>query len=411
MKAAHLEEKAVSHDLRQACPFCGGDVFRTVLRTYRTTYILSHAYPLEYQYCRACGLVYSARRLSAAQLDYLYHSGREVDPASFAKGHAWRSPTDRVRAEFLQHVLAEQAPHLQGGGCLLEIGSGYGAFLKHAKASGFQATGIESSPSRAECTRRQVEAEVMTGTFPQAAPSDRRYDVVCAFHVIEHIQDPLPFLAQARAALVEGGALYLETPNILAIQQRQLAESHTILYSPRTLAALVRRAGFRVLYLDDRAKSVFDTDDQLRVIAVKEERAGGAVDIGRGALEEIDAEEAVRTAIRKSLQTMYPEGGRVTVVKRMQGLITSGSRWAVILGPLVCIGMLVGRKRAWMEKLITGLGGAIDPGRPLNRPALAWRAYRLLVQENAEIRKNRLYYESLADGFTASHETSACVTR
>lgn len=411
MKAAHLEKKAVSHDLRQACPFCGGDAFRTVLRTYRTTYILSHAYPLEYRYCRVCGPVYSARQLSAAQLDYLYHSGREVAPASFAKGHAWRSPTDRVRAEFLQRILAGQAPHLQGGR-LLEIGSGYGAFLKHAQEAGFQTAGIESSPSRAECTRRQVGAEVMTGTFPEASPPDRRFDVVCAFHVIEHIQDPLPFLAQVRAALVEGGALYLETPNILAIQQRQLAESHTILYSPRTLAALVRRAGFRVLYLDGRAKSVFDTDDQLRGIAVREERAGGgAADTGHGALEEIDAEEAVRTAIRKSLQTMYPEGGRVTVVKRMQGLITSGSRWAIILGPLVCIGMLVGCKRAWMEKLVTGLGGAIDPAQPLSRPALARRAYRLLMWENAEIRKNRLYYESLADGVTASHETSACVTR
>lgn len=410
MKAAHLEKKAVSHDLRQACPFCGGDAFRTVLRTYRTTYILSHAYPLEYRYCRVCGLVYSARQLSAAQLDYLYRSGREVAPASFAKGHAWRSPTDRVRAEFLQRILAGQAPHLQRG-CLLEIGSGYGAFLKHAQEAGFQTAGIESSPSRAECTRRQMGAEVMTGTFPEASPPDRRFDVVCAFHVIEHIQDPLPFLAQARAALVEGGILYLETPNILAIQQRQLAESHTILHSPRTLAALVRRAGFRVLYLDDRAKSVFDTDDQLRVIAVKEERAEGAVDIGRGALEAIDSEEAVRTSIRKSLQTMYPEGGRVTVVKRVHSLIFSGSRWAVILGPLVCIGMLVGRKRAWVEKLVTGLGGTIGPAQPLSRPALAWRAYRLLMQANAEARKSRLYFESLADGAAVSRETSACVRR
>lgn len=172
MKAAHLEEKAVSHELRCACPVCGGEAFRTVLRTYRTTYILSHAFPLEYRYCRVCGLVYSARYLSAAQLDYLYHSGREVGPASFAEGHAWRSPTDRVRADFLQGILAAQAPQLQKGR-LLEIGSGYGAFLKHAQEAGFQTVGIESSPSRAECTRRQVEAEVMTGTFPEAFPPDR----------------------------------------------------------------------------------------------------------------------------------------------------------------------------------------------------------------------------------------------
>jgi SAM-dependent methyltransferase len=47
-----------------------------------------------------------------------------------------------------------------------------------------------------------------------AAIGDQRFDVVCIFHVLEHILDPLPFLQRCISLLHKGGRLIIEVPSL-----------------------------------------------------------------------------------------------------------------------------------------------------------------------------------------------------
>jgi hypothetical protein len=78
-------------------------------------------------------------------------------------------------------------------------------------------------------------------------------------HVLEHVFEPLRFLAAPRHHLEPGGILYLEVPleceanglsaTVLHGQRRLRAHEHINLFTPRSLRALVERSGFRVLDL------------------------------------------------------------------------------------------------------------------------------------------------------------------
>jgi SAM-dependent methyltransferase len=83
-------------------------------------------------------------------------------------------------------------------------------------------------------------------------------DAVCGFHVLEHTDDPREFLASAQAALVPGGWLALEVPNIDSHAARRqggswpslLLEYHRWHFSPLTLLRLVESSGFLVRKCD-----------------------------------------------------------------------------------------------------------------------------------------------------------------
>jgi SAM-dependent methyltransferase len=88
----------------------------------------------------------------------------------------------------------------------------------------------------------------------QAAP----VEVVCAFHVLEHVDDPRDFLATARAALTPGGWLALEVPNIASASAVRAGGSwahlqpgcHRWHFSPQSLTRLVEDCGFLVRRCD-----------------------------------------------------------------------------------------------------------------------------------------------------------------
>ncbi len=85
-----------------------------------------------------------------------------------------------------------------------------------------------------------------------AAAPRRRYDVVCAFQVLEHVADPLGFVAEAKARLRPGGRLFLGVPN----RDSYLAElrdfpldlppHHVTRWSRRALESLAEAAALRI---------------------------------------------------------------------------------------------------------------------------------------------------------------------
>jgi SAM-dependent methyltransferase len=136
-------------------------------------------------------------------------------------------------------------------GRLLEVGCGSGALLLPLQRVGWTVEGVEPDP-QAVSAAHSLGLEVHLGTLEeQAYPADR-YDAVVLNHVLEHVYDPVPLLAECRRVLKPGGRLVVVTPNHESWGHRRYGRAwrglepprHLRIFSPRSVEQAARRAGF-----------------------------------------------------------------------------------------------------------------------------------------------------------------------
>jgi 2-polyprenyl-3-methyl-5-hydroxy-6-metoxy-1,4-benzoquinol methylase len=174
-------------------------------------------------------------------------------------------------SSFLPVWADRQSAHIMGisyqpSGRLLDVGCGVGAFLSAMSDLGWTAEGLDTDPRVVEsCRRNGVHAQV--GTLEEANFPSESFDVVTASHVIEHIYDPVAFLAEVRRVLKVGGQVRLRTPNSDSSSLRRFRENwlglevprHLYLFSPRTLAQVAQSAGFRSAVIRSTARNSYVT--------------------------------------------------------------------------------------------------------------------------------------------------------
>ncbi|MGP3924094.1 class I SAM-dependent methyltransferase [Streptomyces sp. 8N616] len=197
--------------------------------------------------CRGCGFTWTARtggnRESARiyTADYFESGGYR---SYFSHKAQWRHEARRR----LRWLLTATRP-----ATLLEAGSAGGFFLEAAREARIVVRGVEPTENCAKFARDHLALTIWHGTF-ETAPLDDPVEAVCAFHVLEHVDDPRQFLKKAWSALTPGGWLALEVPNFAsAAAQRQglswadlQPEYHNWHFDPRTLQSLLDSCGFEV---------------------------------------------------------------------------------------------------------------------------------------------------------------------
>lgn len=145
----------------------------------------------------ATGLVYNqAFRPELLRYDADYQNEQSLSAAFSA--HLDRM-VDVVRA------------HLAGRS-LVEVGCGKGVFLERLLAAGFDVTGLDP-------TYEGTNPRVIKQLFTPAAGI--RADAVVLRHVLEHVEDPVAFLAGLLAANGGRGTIYIEVPCLDWIAREQ----------------------------------------------------------------------------------------------------------------------------------------------------------------------------------------------
>lgn len=135
---------------------------------------------------------------------------------------------------------------------VLDIGSSTGAFLELIGSVGAECYCVEPSDDNRKYCERFVERSYCdVGDIE----SSERFDVICSFHVLEHIKDPFSFLRMCSEHLNRKGFIIIEVPNIedpllslyncTAFKNFYFQPMHPYIYSLKTLRYVFGWAGLK----------------------------------------------------------------------------------------------------------------------------------------------------------------------
>jgi SAM-dependent methyltransferase len=208
--------------------------------------------------CAKCGHFVSDHDLDLGDLyagDYAAatYGGREGIERSYQRIMAL-PPAQSDNAGRVERVIELAARHFAAREPLrvLDVGSGLGVFPGRLRErTNWKIAALEPDPGLAEHLREAVKVEVIEADYASAKPA-ARFDLITSNKVLEHVADPLAMLRRYREDLEAGGAVYLEVPDGEAAAQEgfhreEFFIEHHHVFSPASLAALCRRAGFSVL--------------------------------------------------------------------------------------------------------------------------------------------------------------------
>jgi 2-polyprenyl-3-methyl-5-hydroxy-6-metoxy-1,4-benzoquinol methylase len=199
---------------------------------------------LEIYECINCGLVYlsSFEHINKEFYEEL-NMHKNID---FKK---WQNETfddDKRRFSFLKNILTNKS--------VLDFGSGAGGFLNLAKEVTTYCCAVE--------LEKAVYEHYEVNVIPYVSNLEdvkNKYDVITAFHVIEHLLDPKEILVKMSNLLNKNGKIIIEVPNandaLLSLYKNEEFSNftywscHLYLYTQYTLHLLAKQAGLKVDFI------------------------------------------------------------------------------------------------------------------------------------------------------------------
>lgn len=143
------------------------------------------------------------------------------------------------------------------GKSLLDVGSHIGLFVHEATRAGFTAEGIETNRTAVSWA---TEHNIPIQNYDiETFSSNKKYDVITLFHVLEHLPNPRTALGKFGGYINDGGYMIIEVPNIDSHLAKKdgpawkfIALEHLFYFSDETLGNILKNLGFKIIVVKRR---------------------------------------------------------------------------------------------------------------------------------------------------------------
>ncbi|MCX7984303.1 MAG: methyltransferase domain-containing protein [Bacteroidetes bacterium] len=284
-----------------------------------------------YNHCDNCGTFVYPGTVSEEGIKKLY----KCSDYWYTHVQAMGFPTLEERGEY---ILKQRVPrwydlvlrYAKKIDPLLEIGCAEGSFLWYCKDKGIPSVvGVEVDEDTCSFARKKYGLEhVYSGVFPHVSLPYTKYNVICAFDVLEHFADPLLSLRAMKNLLGDGGILIIQTPIYRGEGATWLhfkPPEHLYLLTEESARLLFDRAGFDVISVEDgfiREDKIFILQKKVDVDAlviprrnstIKESTAEFSIAVG---LIEHFGDIVACEPVSRYLRYMYPSAYIVWCVRK-----------------------------------------------------------------------------------------------
>ncbi len=199
--------------------------------------------------CINCGLVFLYPTPDEKELRHYYKSQYRKDYRDPSSQERFSSDLSEAKIR-LNRLKKNLASHIS----VLEIGCGTGAFLNIIRPFVKSVTGVEVDSDSQRWITDKLHIPVFSD-IREINPGTR-FDVIVMFHVLEHLPDPVAYLAQLKNFLAEGGRIFIEVPdiddglislyNIEKFKRFYFQRAHLYYFSKNTLREVCSKAGLKV---------------------------------------------------------------------------------------------------------------------------------------------------------------------
>jgi lipopolysaccharide/colanic/teichoic acid biosynthesis glycosyltransferase/2-polyprenyl-3-methyl-5-hydroxy-6-metoxy-1,4-benzoquinol methylase len=160
----------------------------------------------------------------------------------------------RARMELVRKFAAP------GDGRVFEIGCSTGELLQLFADAGWHACGVDLSEAAVSmCHESHPDVEVAVGTGPADLPGATQdpFDLVMAFHVVEHISDLSTLATSIGGYCREGGLLFVCVPNwgswcrrVMGDQWPDLMREHLHYFTRASMSRWLAESGFELVHVE-----------------------------------------------------------------------------------------------------------------------------------------------------------------